>query len=103
MLKLHGVILMVGLLMSLHGCAANAKQFDREQLEQFIHSMSDSHAFDQQDLARLFSNVNYTQDVIDAISRPAERLPWHRYKQIFLTEDRIHAGKAYWQEHAETL
>lgn len=89
--------------MSLHGCAASAKQFDPDQLEQFIRSMSESHEFDQNDLSRLFANVSYTQDVIDAISRPAERLPWHRYKQIFLTEDRINAGKAYWREHAQTL
>lgn len=103
MLKLPYFVLLTGILMSLHGCAANAKQFDPGQLDEFIRSMSESHEFDRNDLTRLFANVNYTQEVIDAITRPAERLPWHRYKQIFLTDDRINAGTVYWREHAETL
>lgn len=103
MLKIPGYMLWVGVVMSLFGCAASAKQFDPDQLEQFIRSMSDNHEFDQAELSQLFASINYTQDVIDAITRPAERLPWHRYKQIFLTEDRINAGKAYWREHEQTL
>jgi membrane-bound lytic murein transglycosylase B len=38
------------------------------------------------------------------MARPAERVvPWHEYRNIFLTEERIAAGVRFWTEHAATL
>ncbi|SHH80890.1 lytic murein transglycosylase B [Ferrimonas marina] len=39
------------------------------------------------------------QAVLDAIQRPWEAKPWYQYYPIFLTEKRLAAGLAYWQEH----
>ena len=42
--------------------------------------------------------------IIEAISRPAERVrPWHEYRKIFLTEERINAGAEFWRTHRERI
>jgi membrane-bound lytic murein transglycosylase B len=42
--------------------------------------------------------------IIEAISRPAERVrPWHEYRKIFMTEERIAAGVLFWQAHREGI
>jgi membrane-bound lytic murein transglycosylase B len=44
------------------------------------------------------------QSILDAIARPAEKTkPWHEYRQIFLTKERIAAGAAFAREYADTL
>jgi len=42
-------------------------------------------------------------ELIERLSKPAEALPWHRYRTIFLTPERIQGGARFWQEHKETL
>jgi membrane-bound lytic murein transglycosylase B len=42
--------------------------------------------------------------ILDAISRPAERVvPWYEYRAIFLSDARIAAGARFWAEHAATI
>lgn len=85
-------------------CAhATEDVFDRQELDQFINTMVEKHGYDQPTLEQLFSQVEYSRTVIEAITRPAEKLPWYRYKDIFLTEDRIDGGVDYWHRHADVL
>lgn len=85
-------------------CAhATENVFDRQELDQFINTMVEKHGYDQPTLEQLFSQVEYSRTVIEAITRPAEKLPWYRYKDIFLTEDRIDGGVDYWHRHADVL
>ncbi len=50
-------------------------------------------------LEQALSLANKDQAVIDAITRPWEAKPWYQYYPIFLTEKRLAAGLAFWQEH----
>lgn len=43
------------------------------------------------------------QGIIDAMTRPAEAKPWHQYRPIFITEQRIAGGVKFWREHAALL
>ena len=44
------------------------------------------------------------QPILDAISRPAERvIPWHEYRDRFLTEKRIQQGADFWLAHGAAL
>ena len=43
------------------------------------------------------------QEVLDAISRPWEAKPWHSYRPLFVTPERIRDGVGFWQRHAATL
>lgn len=41
--------------------------------------------------------------VLEALTRPAEAMPWSRYRPIFMTEARIEAGAAFWDRNAAIL
>ena len=83
--------------------AAPGKTLDQDAMDRFISTLVKSHDFDRSQLEQTFSEAKYLQSVIDAITRPAEKLAWYRYKQIFLTEDRINGGVDYWRRHASAL
>ncbi|MCL7461151.1 lytic murein transglycosylase B [Pseudomonas sp. NW5] len=74
------------------------------QLEPFIAEMTREHGFAEEGLRELFAGATRQQKILDAISRPAERVkPWKEYRPIFITEARISQGAAFWQQHAEAL
>lgn len=77
--------------------------FNDAELQAFIDEMSAEHQFDPAELRALFQQAELSKDILALMSRPAEGMPWHRYRPIFLTEERIEAGRAFWAEHAETL
>jgi len=54
-------------------------------------------------LNALLNNAKKQQAILDAISRPAEGKPWRDYRPIFLTEQRIAAGAAFYEEHRALL
>jgi membrane-bound lytic murein transglycosylase B len=70
----------------------------------FVDKMVAQHAFDRAELTALLDAAKIDQTILDAMARPAERVvPWHEYRNIFLTEERIAAGVRFWSEHAATL
>lgn len=69
----------------------------------FIKNMVEEHNFNANDLDQLFQSVDIKQSIIETMQRPAEGMPWHKYRKIFLTQSRINSGVKFWQEHASTL
>lgn len=72
-------------------------------LEAFIDDMVKSHGFDRQELSSVMQQAEKRQSILDAISRPAEGMPWWRYRRIFLTRERAQKGAEYWQQNSKTL
>ena len=67
----------------------------------FVERMVREHGFDGAELGGLLERAEIEQSILEAISRPAERvLAWHEYRDIFLTDTRIAGGVAFWREHA---
>nr|WP_245688271.1 lytic murein transglycosylase B [Thiohalomonas denitrificans] len=75
----------------------------RDDVQGFISQMVSDYGFEDTQLKTLFRKVQLQDDIIRAISRPAESKPWHQYRPIFVTESRIRQGAEFWQEHAEVL
>jgi membrane-bound lytic murein transglycosylase B len=75
----------------------------RDDVRQFIEEVATRHGIPVAELDATFSRARQLPEIIAAISRPAEVLPWHRYRGIFLQPDRISGGVRYWGEHAEAL
>jgi membrane-bound lytic murein transglycosylase B len=80
-----------------------AGSLDRAEVERFVAEMSANHGFDASALGALFGRASRLDSVLAAISKPAEYKPWHAYRPIFLTRERVNGGVAFWQEHAATL
>lgn len=84
--------------------ASSADYLDREEAQIFIDEMVESESIDREWLEQLFSEAEYSQSVIDAITRPAERtLNWAEYQKIFLTDSRVERGTEFWSENADVL
>ena len=45
----------------------------------------------------------YSESIIKAITKPAEKFPWHRYQPLFVTESSADIGVKFWNRHAEDL
>lgn len=74
------------------------------QVDAFVAEMSREHGFAEAPLRAMFATVERKQAILDAISRPAERVkPWKEYRPIFITDARIAQGVAFWKQHADTL
>ena len=69
----------------------------------FIADMVREHKFNRTELKSLIGKARLHQSIIDAISRPAEGKPWHEYRPIFLTSDRIKGGVSFWKKHQDIL
>ncbi|MEL7450491.1 MAG: lytic murein transglycosylase B [Pseudomonadota bacterium] len=75
-----------------------------ESRDGFAARMHTEHGLDEAWVTELLGQAKRKQSILDAISRPAERVkPWHEYRKIFLNEKRIAGGVAFWREHRETL
>ncbi len=73
------------------------------EVKSFIDDMVQRHGMDRAELTQLFAGAQLREDIIKAISRPAEGKPWHAYRPIFLTSNRITGGVQFWNENADIL
>jgi membrane-bound lytic murein transglycosylase B len=69
----------------------------------FIDRMVAEHGFQRESLSALLGQARLEQSILDAIARPAEAMPWWRYRKIFLTDARAKGGAEFWQENAQQL
>lgn len=95
-------------LLAVAGTTAAVAQVDRAAVDDaratFVERMVDKHGFERDAVTDMLSTATIDQRVLDAISRPAERVvPWYDYRKIFLNDGRIAAGAAFWREHAATI
>lgn len=76
----------------------------REEVLAFIDEMSETEGFSREGLLKVFAEARYKQSIVDAISRPAEKvLTWKEYQDIFLTDRRVVQGRAFMEENAAAL
>ncbi len=79
------------------------QSLDSKQVNQFIDEMVNKHGFDTNELRILFGGTRYSDRVLQAMSKPAEGLPWYKYRKIFLKDSRIKKGVAFWKKYKDTL
>jgi len=76
---------------------------ENDRLYHFIENMANKHQFDRDKLKQLLDQVEIKQSILKAISRPAEGMPWYKYRKIFLTDSRIKGGVKFWQQNQQAL
>jgi len=83
---------------------AGALDVSRPEVRAFIDTMCRDHGFERAPLKALLGQAETKQAILDAISRPAERVvPWFEYRERFMTEKRILQGADFWSAHGEKL
>ena len=69
----------------------------------FMRDVESRHGMDRGWLREIFRDARRQQSILDAFSRPAEAKPWHAYRKIFVTPDRIGHGVEFAREHRAVL
>ncbi|MFZ5492425.1 MAG: lytic murein transglycosylase B [Pseudomonadota bacterium] len=83
--------------------AAAVPLAEHPPLQTLVDDLVSTEGFDRAVLEQLLAGATFQQGIIDAITRPAEKMPWHRYRPIFMTEQRIAGGVEFWHAHADLL
>jgi membrane-bound lytic murein transglycosylase B len=82
--------------------AAPARPLDlaREDVRVFAEEMKGKHGFDAAWLDAVLADAEIQPRIIELMTKPAEAvMPWHAYRNHFLTAERIDAGVAFWAAH----
>jgi membrane-bound lytic murein transglycosylase B len=93
-------LLLAALLLPATGAASF---LERDGVRAFIDEVSDREGFNAAELRGLFEDIERQEAVLEAIARPAEALPWKKYRPIFVTDERVAAGVTFAERHRETL
>lgn len=101
MLLNHRLYLTIFCSVLLAGCGGHFST--TESVSEFIDAMSSRQSFDKAELQRLLDGAVIKQDILAKIAKPAEALPWYKYRKIFLTEERIDAGAQFWRDNRLAL
>ena len=100
---LRSLLPALGLLTLSLGCHAEGSLAARADVQAFISEMVSEHQYQRDALEQLFQQTQLRPNIIEAMTRPAERKPWRDYRPIFLTTERIRDGVAFWNENAALL
>lgn len=97
--------LLPGLLLPLPGRGAtDADDPAGVGIRAFSEAFAGRHGGDADAIERLIEReASHQPAIIEAITTPAEALAWHRYRGIFLTDERIRAGVAFKRRHQQWL
>ncbi|WP_428608485.1 lytic murein transglycosylase B [Sedimenticola sp.] len=75
-----------------------------DEAETLIQELAAEKGYPADKLRTLLQGASRNQQVIDSLNRPAETIhTWKTYRPIFLKQNRIEAGVAYWEKNRATL
>jgi membrane-bound lytic murein transglycosylase B len=82
---------------------ASRKFGDRREVQQFIWDMYVKHKLNVQENKKLFRTIGTDPKVIQAMSKPFEEVPWAKYRERFVTDERAQAGVEFWNANEDAL
>lgn len=76
---------------------------NRPDVVAFMQRVSANHDIPLQEIHSLLAQGKRVDRIIELISKPAEGKPWHEYRKIFLTQERIDKGVVFWNKNQHIL
>ena len=101
MKRLAPIIALAGVLFAAPG--AFALDVHNPAVQKFITRMVVQHQFQRAQLEQLLAGVEPDQSIIQLMEKPAEALPWYRYRAIFVTPGRAIAGSVFVAANRQSL
>jgi membrane-bound lytic murein transglycosylase B len=84
--------------------AAAALDTKRADVQSFVTEAARRSGLPPEEIRAALASCTVQQSILDAMNRPAERTkPWKDYRAIFITQERIDAGTAFWRDHEAQL
>lgn len=98
-----GALLLAGLLVAVSPRAHALNVAKYPALQSLIAEMADQYGYAPQKLRKTFRCARIRPEIIEAMERPRELLPWFEYNKIFLTEENVQRGARFWKKHEVAL
>ena len=77
---------------------------DRADVAEYVEELVKDQGLAREFVREAVHAAKFRQDIIDKISRPAEKVwTWGRYRSHLVDDDRIEQGVAFWRAHDATL
>ena len=83
--------------------SANANYLGHESAQNLIDELTSEFGFDRETVESVLADADHVPKIIELMTRPAESISWHKYKDIFLQPDRMNAGVEFIRNHQEQL
>ena len=94
----------VGLGLLVSTASAHAVKVDAyPELVSMVEQLVSEKGLDRERLNFWLTDARIDQDIIQAMQRPAERLPWYRYRLRFLTRSSIRNGGKFLARYADVF
>ncbi len=94
----------LALLLAAAALPARALDLEREDVRAFADEMEKKHGFDRAWLDAVLADAASLPRIIELMTKPAESvMPWHEYRDHFLTAERTDAGVAFWTQHRDAI
>lgn len=98
------LLLIASIAISLSSAQVYADYSDHPNAASFISRMVNEHGFKKAEVEYVLSQAQRKDSILKAIARPAEKsLAWWEYRRIFLDDQRINKGVAFWNKHAASI
>ena len=78
-------------------------QIDENKVSRFILNYSKTQDLKVEAVRAILDSAKYVPEIIERITRPAEDISWKRYRNIFITNERITKGVTFWSDYESTL
>ena len=109
--KLFFSLFILQFLLPMAGCVSAVDAIDkpepygeRADVRAFAENLVKEEGFEMQAVMAILSKGQYQQGIIDAITRPAEKvLKWDEYQDIFLTRSREKGGRKFMRQFQDDL
>ena len=100
--RIKHIVILSALIINVHPSLASSNQEREKSL--LIDELIQEHGFDEQYVLNIFNNTKYLPELIESISKPAERTKsWPEYRNIFVTKKRTAAGVLFARQHEEII
>ena len=79
-------------------------QIDSSDVDDFVRKTAYQLKQPLEEIESVISKASFQSDIIDKMNKPYEKsMSWERYRNIFMTPERIQAGLTFWKENEDVL
>ena len=92
-----------GILVLIVWAGQTTAQVNTEAVNAFAREVSEKNGLGLSEVKGILDKATYQPEIIGKMNRPAEGMPWHKYRNIFMKQDRIDAGVEFRKTHQREL
>lgn len=82
---------------------ADWKLVERRDVQLFVNDLVTHYHFDRKELIHTLAQAKFQPQIIESMEKPYEKKSWDVYKNLFLTQQRLDAGVAFWKANQTSL